>query len=56
MQGQKTFQNCCCMYRQNLKKNYFKIVVVDVKTRVELLPAFKFTGKMVNIKEFTGKW
>ena len=25
------------------------------KTRVELLPAFKFTGKLVKIKEFTGK-
>jgi len=24
--------------------------------RVELLPAFKFTGKMVKIKDFTGKW
>ncbi len=23
---------------------------------VELLPAFKFTGKMVKIKDFTGKW
>ena len=28
----------------------------QVTTRVELLPAFKFTGKMVKIKEFTGKW
>ena len=27
-----------------------------VETRVELLPAFKFTGKLVKIKEFTGKW
>ncbi len=27
-----------------------------VATRVELLPAFKFTGKMVKIKDFTGKW
>jgi hypothetical protein len=26
-----------------------------VKTRVELLPGFKFTGKMVKIMEFTGK-
>ena len=25
-------------------------------TRVELLPAFKCTGKLVKIKEFTGKW
>ena len=24
--------------------------------RVELLPAFKFTGKLVKIKEFTSKW
>jgi len=24
-------------------------------TRVELLPGFKFTGKMVKIMEFTGK-
>jgi hypothetical protein len=26
-----------------------------VDTRVELLPGFKFTGKMVKIMEFTGK-
>jgi hypothetical protein len=26
-----------------------------VCSRVELLPCFKFTGKMVKIKEFTGK-
>jgi hypothetical protein len=26
-----------------------------VGTRVELLPCFKFTGKTVKIKEFTGK-
>jgi len=29
---------------------------MDVLSRVELLPAFKFTGKMVKIKDFTGKW
>ena len=29
---------------------------IRVTTRVELLPAFKFTGKLVKIKEFTGKW
>ncbi len=28
----------------------------EVPIRVELLPAFKFTGKLVKIKEFTGKW
>jgi hypothetical protein len=27
----------------------------NVFIRVELLPCFKFTGKMVKIKEFTGK-
>ena len=27
-----------------------------VAIRVELLPAFKFTGKMVKNIEFTGKW
>jgi hypothetical protein len=27
-----------------------------IRCRVELLPAFKFTGKMVKIKDFTGKW
>ncbi len=26
-----------------------------LRTRVELLPGFKFTGKMVKIMEFTGK-
>ena len=30
--------------------------LTGVYTRVELLPAFKFTGKMVKIMEFTGKW
>ncbi len=28
---------------------------VAVQTRVELLPGLKFTGKMVNIQQFTGK-
>ncbi len=28
---------------------------VLVPTRVELLPGFKFTGKMVKMMEFTGK-
>jgi hypothetical protein len=28
----------------------------QLSTTVELLPAFKFTGKLVKIKEFTGKW
>jgi hypothetical protein len=27
----------------------------EVGTRVELLPGFKFTGKMVKIMEFTSK-
>jgi len=27
-----------------------------MESRVELLPAFKFTGKLVKIKDFTGKW
>ena len=27
----------------------------DVQSRVELLPGFKFAGKMVKIMEFTGK-
>ncbi len=27
-----------------------------VTVRVELLPAFKFTGKLVKNKDFTGKW
>ncbi len=26
-----------------------------VQTKVELLPCFKFTGKMVKLMEFTGK-
>ena len=29
--------------------------VRSVSSRVELLPGFKFTGKMVKIMEFTGK-
>jgi hypothetical protein len=31
------------------------VVLWYVEIRVELLPAFKFTGKMVNKMEFTGK-
>jgi hypothetical protein len=31
------------------------IYVERVWSRVELLPCFKFTGKMVKINEFTGK-
>jgi hypothetical protein len=27
-----------------------------IVTRVELLPASKFTGKLVKNKDFTGKW
>jgi len=30
--------------------------IKDMVTRVKLLPAIKFTGKMVKIKDFTGKW
>ena len=32
-----------------------KMVVIIMLIRVELLPGFKFTGKMVKIMEFTGK-
>jgi len=35
--------------------SWIKITGEDL-TRVELLPAFKFTGKMVKIKDFTGNW
>ena len=37
-------------------KLYCKLIIeLDIAGRVELLPGFKFTGKMVKIMEFTGK-
>jgi hypothetical protein len=35
---------------------YLKVINEKCKLVVELLPAFKFTGKMVKNKDFTGKW
>jgi hypothetical protein len=31
------------------------LILSEDTSRVELLPCFKFTGKMVKINEFTGK-
>jgi hypothetical protein len=36
-------------------KLILQIIRLQVRIRVELLPGFKFTGKMVKIIEFTGK-
>jgi hypothetical protein len=36
-------------------KCYFRLSKAVVKNRVELLPSFKFTGKMVKKIKFTGK-
>jgi hypothetical protein len=49
--------------KSNLNKGISRRLVKDnmrvlnmVDARVELLPAFKFTGKLVKNKDFTGKW
>jgi hypothetical protein len=40
-----------------LEINTFKnMSIYNITIRVELLPAFQFTGKLVKIKDFTGKW
>ena len=46
------------MANSSIFKTYFfnLLILVMVCTRVELLPAFKFTGKMVKNIKFTGKW
>jgi hypothetical protein len=47
------------MYAVTVLKPYRRVNTfyspLDVSSRVELLQCFKFTGKMVKIKKFTGK-